>query len=44
MTIALNFSPFEQKFEYSGETLISNCGTKVFRGILKPYEAVVIKN
>ena len=43
LVIALNFSPVEQKFKYSGEVLLSNYATEVFNGVLKPYEAVIIK-
>jgi len=41
---AVNFSPFMQRFELSGEVLVSSYDTEFFNGTLKPYEAVVIKS
>jgi len=44
LVVALNFSPGQQKFDFAGEALLSNYGTKFFNGTLKPYEAVIIKH
>jgi oligo-1,6-glucosidase len=43
LIIALNFSRSRQKFDQSGEVILSNYKTAVFDGVLKPYEAVIIK-
>ncbi len=43
LIIALNFSSRPQKFDYDGEVIISNYKTGFSGGVLKPYEAVIIK-
>jgi len=43
LIIALNFSPRPQKFDQSGEEILSNYKTGFSGGVLKPYEAVIIK-
>jgi glycosidase len=43
LIIALNFSPRPQKFDCGGEVILSNYKTGISSGVLKPYEAVIIK-
>jgi len=43
LVIAINFSPGRQKFNFSGEVLLSNYETTFYNGVLNPYEAVIIK-
>jgi len=43
LIIALNFSPRPRKFNCSGEVILSNYKTGFSGGVLKPYEAVIIK-
>jgi len=43
LIITLNFSPRPRKFNCSGEVILSNYKTGFSGGVLKPYEAVIIK-
>ena len=43
LTVLLNFSARPQKAPAAGVVILSTCGRKEYDGILKPYEAVILK-
>jgi len=44
VTVLLNFSEKPQKADYSGRLIVSSYGRQSYKGVLEPYEAVLLEN